>query len=140
MRRIDHIVIHCSAEPHGRPTRAADIERWHRARGWRAIGYHYVIPVDGVVAHGRPVAQPGAHVAGHNAHSIAICLVGGLDPQTWRPSDDYAPAQWRALEDLVRTLHARHYPVEVLGHRDFPGVAKDCPCFSVAAWWREVNA
>jgi N-acetylmuramoyl-L-alanine amidase len=134
---ITHIVVHCSAEPHGRKTRAKDIDRWHRQRGWLRIGYHFVIPTDGQVEPGRPIEQAGAHVSGHNRTTIGICLVGGLDPKTSRPSPAFAPVQFTALEGLVRDLLRDHPGAEVLGHRDFPGVAKDCPCFDVRSWWRE---
>lgn len=132
---ITHLVVHCSAEPHGRPTRAKDIDRWHRQRGFLRIGYHFVIPVDGTVEEGRPVDQAGAHVNGRNRNTIGICLVGGLDQATNKPSPDFAPVQFAALEELIRKLRQAHPKAEVLGHRDFPGVAKDCPCFDVRSWW-----
>ena len=73
MRHINEIIIHCSATPEGRDYTVADIDRWHKARGWRGIGYHYVIYRDGSVHAGRPVEQIGAHCTGHNANSIGIC-------------------------------------------------------------------
>ncbi len=136
---ITHLVVHCSAEPHGRKTRAKDIDRWHRQRGWLRIGYHFVSPTDGTVEPGRPTEQAGAHVSGHNRTTIGICMVGGLDPKTLRPSPSFAPVQFAALEGLLRKLKADWPGAEVLGHRDFPGVAKDCPCFDVREWWASVN-
>ena len=130
---ITHIVVHCSAEPHGRKTRAKDIDVWHRRRGFLRIGYHYVIPVDGSVEEGRPEDVAGAHVEGHNRRTIGICLVGGLD-KNGAPSPDFAQAQFTTLENLLRTLKEKHLNAEILGHRDFPGVKKDCPCFDVRAW------
>lgn len=139
MRNITHLVVHCSAEPHGRRTGAKDIDLWHRKRGFRKIGYHYVITVDGRVETGRPEHEPGAHVEGHNRNSIGICLVGGLDPTTGQPSDAFAPVQFAALERLLRELLGRYPDAIILGHRDFPGVAKACPCFDVRSWWAERN-
>lgn len=136
---ITHLVVHCSAEPHGRPTRAKDIDRWHRQQGWLRIGYHFVIPVDGTVETGRPLDQAGAHVQGWNRSTIGICLVGGLDPATRHPSPAFAPVQLTALEGLLRDLLRDHPGAEVLGHRDFPGVAKACPSFDVREWWASVN-
>ena len=137
-RTIHHIVVHCSATPNGRRVTAKDIDYWHRQRGYLRIGYHYVIGVDGTVEQGRPESEPGAHVQGHNTNSIGICLVGGLDAKG-RPSAAYAPVQWTALERLIRELLDRYTNAEVLGHRDFPGVRKDCPCFDVRSWWAERN-
>lgn len=78
MRTINQIIIHCSATPEGRDYTAADIDRWHRQRGFHGIGYHYVIRLDGTIEHGRPVEQIGAHCKGHNATTIGVCYIGGL--------------------------------------------------------------
>lgn len=43
MRAINKIIIHCSATPEGHDYTAADIDSWHKARGWRCIGYHYAM-------------------------------------------------------------------------------------------------
>ena len=60
MRNINEIIIHCTATPEGRHVTVADIDSWHRARGFASIGYHYVIYLDGSVHAGRDVApQPG---------------------------------------------------------------------------------
>lgn len=115
----------------------------HRRRGFLGIGYHYVIRRDGKVEFGRPTNKPGAHVRGHNAHSIAICLVGGLDPKG-KAEDNFTEAQYESLYDLLNMLD---YPrAEILGHRDLsPDLNKDgkitsnewlkqCPCFDVREW------
>lgn len=52
----DTIIIHCSATRAGQDFTAADIDRWHRARGFRSIGYHFVIRLDGTIEPGRDVA------------------------------------------------------------------------------------
>ena len=78
MRKIDDIIIHCTATAEGRDVSVADIRRWHKARGFVDVGYHYVVYLDGSVHEGRPLAQVGAHCRGHNAHSVGVCYVGGL--------------------------------------------------------------
>jgi N-acetylmuramoyl-L-alanine amidase len=139
MRTIKNIVIHCSASPNG--DAAVDrgvINRWHLEKGWAGIGYHYVIEVDGRVAPGRPESAIGAHVAGENASSIGICMVG---------TDRFSEAQWESLRDLVLELTERYLPAPaVWGHRDFSpdrdgdGVIeawehfKLCPGFDVSEW------
>lgn len=137
---ITHIVVHASAEPHGRPTRARDIDRWHRQRGFRKIGYHYVIGTDGLVETGRAESEIGAHVSGHNKGTVGICLIGGLDPKTNLPSPNFAPIQYSALYRVVADLKSRFPDAEVLGHRDFPGVSKACPCFDARGWWAAAQA
>lgn len=142
MTRIGFIAIHCSATPAtAKNIGAADIRQWHRAKGWRDIGYHYVIKRDGTVEKGRPDNQPGAHEPKINSHSIAVCLVGGSPPigspeqKRGLGENNYTPAQWASLETLVRTLRANHPAAAVIGHRDVPGVQKACPSFDVKVWW-----
>ncbi|WP_336814821.1 N-acetylmuramoyl-L-alanine amidase [Bosea sp. MMO-172] len=79
MRDITHIVIHCTATPAGREVTIKEIDTWHRQAGFAKIGYHYVIHLDGSVSKGRPEEEVGAHVSGHNATTIGISYVGGVD-------------------------------------------------------------
>ena len=44
----DTIIIHCSATRAGQDFTAADIDRWHRQRGFRSIGYHFVVRIIGL--------------------------------------------------------------------------------------------
>lgn len=147
MRRIDTIVVHCSATRPGSGVNAAVIDEWHRQRGWRGIGYHYVVLEDGTVERGRPVELVGAHCRGRNARSIGVCYVGGLDA-AGRPADTRTPAQRKALAALIRELQQRFLIRKVMGHRDVSpdlngnGRAdpeefiKACPCFDVREWVR----
>ena len=36
--------------------------------------------------------------------------------------------------DIIVALTERYPKAQVLGHRDFPGVAKACPSFDVKTW------
>lgn len=125
-RAIDKIIIHCTATPEGRDVTAADVDRWHRQRGFRCIGYHFIIRLDGRIEPGRPVAEVGAHCSGHNAGSIGVAYVGGLDA-AGNPCDTRTPAQRRALVELINELVKEYPRARVHGHRDF--AAKACPCF-----------
>ncbi len=125
MRPIEKIIIHCSATPNGKPFTAADIDAWHRKRGFRCIGYHYVILLDGAVQTGRSETETGAHASGHNAYSIGVCLIG---------TDLFTPEQWEALNKLVIMLKKKYPEAVVMGHRDLPKVAKLCPGFDVTTW------
>lgn len=128
------IVIHCSATRGSQNFTAADIRRWHLEKGWKDIGYHYVIRRDGTVEPGRAPDAIGSHVQGHNADSVGICMVGGIDDKTWKPANNFTPAQWRSLRTLVERLTKTYPAAKVLGHRDFPGVQKACPSFAAKVW------
>ncbi len=133
-RHTNWIVLHCSAT---RPTQdigVVEIRQWHKARGWKDVGYNYVIRRDGTVEPGRAENAIGSHVQGHNADSIGVCMVGGIDDKTWKPADNFTPAQWRSLRTLVERLVKKYPSAKVLGHRDFPGVQKACPSFAAKVW------
>lgn len=139
MRKIDSIIFHCSATPAGRDYTAADIDRWHRQRGFSGIGYHYVIRLDGKVEQGRPVGQIGAHCKGHNATTIGVCYIGGLAADCKTPQDTRTEAQKATMLTLVRSLQsAYHIPSSAIyGHREFAN--KACPCFDVQQWIKDVG-
>ena len=69
---------------------ANDIDRWHKQKGWKGIGYHYVILLDGTVEQGRELEAVGAHCSGHNAHSVGICYIGGIS-KDGKPKDTRTP-------------------------------------------------
>ena len=130
MRKIDKIIVHCTATSAGREVTVADVKAWHKARGFRTIGYHYLVYLDGTVHAGRRESEVGAHCLGQNARSIGVCYVGGLDAATGEPRDTRTPAQRRALRELVETLCRRYPNATVHGHWEF--AAKACPCFDIA--------
>lgn len=134
MRPITEIIVHCTATRAGIDWRAADIARWHKANGWKTIGYHFVVDLDGHIEDGRPISQVGAHCLSHNKTSIGICYVGGLDYRG-RPADTRTPAQMVALYSLIRTLTEK-YHCPTYGHRDF--AKKDCPCFDAHEEYRHI--
>lgn len=109
-RRIDQIVIHSSATPPGMYVDLEKIREWHYARGFSDVGYHYVICRDGELQAGRKEHRTGAHVKGHNARSIGVCMVGGARNRNGK---------------LV---------AEIIGHRDLAATA--CPSFDVQSWLR----
>lgn len=129
-RPIWEIVVHCTATPEGRDVSVETIRGWHRKNGWSDIGYHYVVALDGAVQAGRPEANIGAHVAGHNAGTIGISYVGGVDAKM-RPKDTRTPAQREALMAACRALIAKYPGIrKVSGHRDYDQ-GKACPSFDV---------
>ena len=72
MRKINYIVVHCSATREGCTLTSEALEAEHRRRGFRTTGYHYYIRRDGTVLGTRSLELPGAHCRGHNKYSIGI--------------------------------------------------------------------
>lgn len=180
-RLIDLVVIHCSATPNGKPLQrgmpgqlgyrncAQIIDAWHAERGFKrgdaarvqfnptlgSIGYHFVIDLNGEVFTGRDVNEVGAHAKDFNAHSLGVCMVGGLERD-----GQFTAAQWGSLASVVlwqSKVHAIQLMVPprrngnllaggVCGHRDVSPDAnhngvitpnewlKTCPGFDVGAW------
>lgn len=146
---ITELIIHCSATPNGRINTAADIDAWHKARGFRRnaelakhsplkhIGYHLVVRPNGAAEQGRRLDEMGAHAVRHNWQSIGICLIG---------TDRFSRAQWETLKTQVEIFRKKFPGIRVLGHRDTsPDTngngrvdphewTKTCPGFDVAAW------
>jgi len=128
MRTISLLIIHCSATKEGKDFTAEDIDHWHRERGYSGgIGYHYVIRLDGTLECGRPEEVVGAHCKNHNAHSIGICYIGGLDSQG-KPADTRTDAQKATLRTLLASLKTRYPRALILGHHHL-NPEKACPCY-----------
>ena len=132
MRKIDKIIIHCTATPEGLDVTIDQIRRWHKERGFSDIGYHYVIYLDGSVHEGRSIDKVGAHCKGHNSNSIGIAHVGGLDKKN-NHANTMTPRQEESLFKLIQELKTKYPSIKVvLGHNDFAATA--CPCFNVSRW------
>lgn len=133
--KTDYIAIHCSATRPKQNISAADIDKWHRAKGWACIGYHYVIKRDGTVEQGRDDSVIGAHVENWNSVSLGICMIGGVDADDIKIAENnFTPEQFSSLKKLLQSLLIKYPDATIQGHRDFPKVAKACPSFDVAEW------
>ena len=134
MRTIDKIILHCTATEEGKDYSVAEIRKWHTSppRNWSDIGYHYIIQNDenGTIQLGRPIQRAGAHVKGHNATSVGIAYVGGVD-KNGKAKDTMTACQQESFLKLVESLRVVfgiHLPV--YGHNDFTDT-KECPSFKV---------
>lgn len=136
MRKINKIVVHCTDTPAGRPHTVADIDRWHRERGFSRIGYHWMVYLDGTIHAGRPEKVMGAHAVGHNADSIGIVYVGGRSADMKRFEDTRTPAQKAAMLNLLKELRKRYPDAGIYGHRDF--ASKACPCFDAKTEYKNI--
>ena len=138
-RKINSIILHCSATVDGKQVTVDDITKWHKARGFNTIGYHYVIYLDGTVHVGRNIDVIGAHCEGHNTGSIGICYVGGIAKDHKTPKDTRNDAQRNALRELVKKLLDTYLlkPANVHCHNEY--AAKACPCFKIEDFRKELS-
>lgn len=131
-KQTKFIVVHCTATLDGVDFKASDIDKWHKQRGFKTIGYHFVVDLDGTIEKGRDESEVGAHVKDFNHCSIGVVYVGGLvKDENGRiiPADTRTEAQKISLLKLLTQLKGKYPDAQILGHRDFPTVAKACPCF-----------
>ena len=124
MRSIEKIVVHVADTPDTLDIGAAEIRQWHtdpkpRGNGWSDIGYHKVVRKGGAIEDGRPEERSGAHVAGYNSDSLAICWVGRNDCQD---------VQKEAMaEQIFKWLDQHNLNTDkVLGHYEL-AAGKTCP-------------
>ena len=136
---VTEIILHCAdTRPewmagHPLAEKVAEIRRWHvQQRGWRDIGYHWVIDRDGKLAPGRLETEIGAHVEGHNRGTIGICLLGGYGAKADDPFEkNFTSAQKAAALKLIGKINGRTAIWKVSGHNDY--AAKACPGFRMGA-------
>lgn len=130
MRTINEIIIHCTGSIPSTGTTVESVRDYYvKHNGWKDIGYHYLIYLDGSIRQGRPIDQEGAHCSGHNANTIGICYVGGLDDNK-KPKDTRTVRQVAAIRQLVQSLKVCFPTIrKVSGHYMYDN--KDCPCFDV---------
>ena len=141
-RAMDTIVIHCSATKEDKDYSVEDIKKWHLQRGFKDVGYHFIIKIDGSVEIGRSLDRVGAHVTNNNTGSIGICYIGGLSKNN-KAKDTRTEKQKESLLNLITILKTFISIKEIKGHRDYSkdlnnnGIIesheymKDCPCFDV---------
>lgn len=128
MRQINELVWHCTATPQGREVPLSEIRRWHvKERGWKDIGYHKVVHLDGSVSNGRPETIAGAHVAGRNTGTLGYVYVGGMSKDMKKAKDTRTPAQKETMLRLTREAISKYGLKKVSGHRNY--APKDCPSF-----------
>ena len=129
VRQITKIILHCTATPEGRDVDAEEITRWHKNKGWRNNGYHYIVKLDGTIEEGRSVQMVGAHTKGHNVGSIGVVYVGGCD-KNMKPKDTRTPEQDFVLTNLLSALLEMYPLAKLHGHNEF-NKGKACPSFDV---------
>lgn len=141
-RRIDEIIVHCTATPEGRDLTVEQIRKQHKAQGWSDIGYHILVTLDGQAHLGRDMDISGAHAEGHNSHSIGVCYVGGVENRPGvaykdlKAKDTRTEAQKATLMALLMDLRKLYPKARIIGHRDVS--RKACPSFDAKSEYRYI--
>jgi len=118
-RRVDKIVQHHMAH---KSWNINDVHNYHKnSNGWAGIGYNYWIAFDGTIYEGRGM-NVGAHVGGHNSHTIGIGYQGDFSSQKM------TDAQLKSGIELNKWLIGKFPNVgknDIIGHSDLASTA--CP-------------
>lgn len=134
---VRYIVIHYSATPEDCPYSVEQLRSDHRKKGYEEIGYHFYVRRTGEIIPCRSIIYQGAHVGHHNRESVAICYEGGLTAikgqKGMTAADTRTEAQQASMIHIIRYLKQFYPQARVIGHRDFPGVNKECPFFDAKA-------
>lgn len=134
-RTINEIIVHCTASKENVNVTVEQIDKWHKKRGFKCIGYHFVVYLDGSVHVGRDIDEVGAHCTNHNKHSIGVCYVGGLDKEG-KAKDTRTEAQKKSLLTLLKQLRLDYPDMEIHGHNTFCN--KKCPCFNAENEYKDI--
>jgi len=132
MRNIKFIVLHCTATSQN--TSVQSIQKyWKEQLKWENPGYHFLIEKDGTVHNLLKIEDVSNGVSGYNSQSIHISYIGGIDDKK-KGLDNRTPRQILSQLKLIIELKEQFPKAEILGHRDFPNVKKECPSFDTKKW------
>jgi N-acetylmuramoyl-L-alanine amidase len=127
MRKIDYIVIHCTAtSPDAK--KESILNHWKNVLKWRNVGYHRLVDKFGVIHELERYENPTNGVRGFNANSIHFSYIGGIDA-LGKAKDTRTDKQKESLLNLVKQAKKLFPNAIVQGHKDFRGVVKACPSF-----------
>jgi len=120
-RRVNRVFLHCSASDVASHDNVATIRKWHLARGFSDIGYHFFIHKSGKISRGRDIEKTPAAQGGNNTGTIAICLHGLI-------KEKFTQAQYDAVGELCKEINnAYSKDISFHGHKEVS--AKACPVF-----------
>lgn len=142
MRKVNKLLIHCSASDLPHQDSVDAIKDYHTApntqmfqwgiyktvgRGFKDIGYHFVITKDGTLFRGRSELEPGAHCSGHNKDSIGICVTGDMH---------FTQLQFDTLKKLIEILLDNYsLPNNAVYAHNYFTEHKNCPNFDLKFVW-----
>lgn len=136
-RKIEYIIVHCTA---GNQNQSVfSLCRWFlNGRGWSEPGYHFIINKSGLVIPLEPLETVVNGAKGYNQNGIHVAWVGGVD-STGKPTDNRTIQQKASLQFLLNELHRKFPDAKIRGHRELPGVQKECPCFDVKTEFKNLR-
>lgn len=122
---IKELIVHHSASH--LDTKIEDIRRWHLKRGFRDVGYHFVIEANPVrIAYGRDPWQVGAH-APPNTGRLGLCIVG----DNTRPEHAWQDEQIHVAMALIESIRLVYPRLAVRSHSKVGGTV--CPGREISA-------
>lgn len=130
MRKIDYIIVHCTASP--ADWTKADLERCFEFNGWNSPGYHFAVLHNGCIAHLLPEHRIANGAIGYNANSIHVAYVGGMNG-----IDTRTIAQKRGLLAVLGRLKITYPAAKIISHHDV-NVSKTCPNFDATTEYRNL--
>jgi len=131
------IVIHCSATRSDRHYSVDNLIATGVAK-WGQASYHWYVLRNGNIVPILPESVRGAHARGYNRCSIGICYEGGINTKG-KNDDTRTPQQKASLYELLKQLHRDYPKARIIGHRELPHVAKDCPCFTASSEYADLQ-
>ena len=127
MNKIKYIVIHCTGTNKFATIDAIE-NYWKNNLKWKSKGYHFIIDRNGNICKLTKLTEIANGVKGYNLESIHISYIGGISMEG-KNTDTRTDEQKEALKKIILQMRALFPYAIIQGHRDFPNVAKDCPCF-----------
>ena len=131
------LVVHCSATRCDINYSVDNLIATGKAKYGQA-SYHWYIRRNGNIIPTLPETVRGAHARGYNRCSLGICYEGGINAKGVN-TDTRTPQQKAALYNLLKSLHSDYPQARIIGHRELPHVAKDCPCFMASIEYADLQ-
>ena len=130
-------MVHCSATRSDRNFSVENLISTGVAKYGQA-SYHWFVQRNGNIVPILPESVRGAHARGYNRCSIGICYEGGINTKG-KNDDTRTPQQKASLYELLKQLHRDYPKARIIGHRELPHVAKDCPCFTASSEYADLQ-
>lgn len=145
---LQAVILHTSAEPEGRDTKAYQLVDYFTrpvkkgGKGWSKCGYNDIIELSGKVVNTVPYNEDSIQTFSELAYGACeynriarnVCYVGGMNRLYTAPKNTLTHAQDSALTMYLYHFLQLHPKAWIIGHNQL--VAKACPSFDVPIWLR----
>lgn len=137
MRDIKYLCVHCTAS--NQEWKASDLMNYFtKVKHWRKAGYHYVIEKNGNIVQLVNENESSNGVRGYNRITINVAYIGGVTGKSLMAVDNRTDEQKKSLRTLLTRLKSKYPNAIIQGHRDFPNVRKECPCFNAKDEYKDI--